>query len=588
MNLHHPRLQPYRAARLADPPPLNVSSPNDPRLNRRAINRRWLTATVLMAGAACFLMLGALDVAFHGKWHFRAAVAVFARSTVAEIDESLDGRGDRLDPLKTTVQIAPSQVHLGELSVPSLGAKPQHRLQAHLGPGETVAVVSAVARRAEPSDDADPVQLAGDPMPPEIRYGTSVRRRRAVHPATLAALGYADGEDTLARAEAINMTVVPEALNRQDMVEKIIMAKPKDTLPLILTSFGASNDDAQAITARMPGWADGKPGLFAGGEMVTVVQPDTAGDKASVRPSRVIVQRPGNDPVAVALADNGSYDEMSAPPTASTDMPKPPAGAGAVPATGPSISVRDNLYALAQANNMDRSVVDQAVRLAGRDIDLDGPASPDDNVDILYALDDDGQQELTFAGLTVAGETHRYYRFTSPDDRSTDYYDEDGHSQTVMLLRKPVANGRLGDGFGWRIHPVLHDRRFHQGVDYAAPFGSPVAAAGSGVIEKIDQESGYGKYIRVLHDQGYETTYAHVSGFPRNMRVGTRVRQGETIAYIGSTGLSTGPHLYYEVRINGRNVDPLRIKLEAGRVLGGGALVAFKQQREKLEAALTQ
>ena len=146
-----------------------------------------------------------------------------------------------------------------------------------------------------------------------------------------------------------------------------------------------------------------------------------------------------------------------------------------------------------------------------------------------------------------------------------------------------MAAGRLGDGFGWRTHPVLHDRRFHEGVDYAAPYGSPIAAAGAGVVEKIDQEWGYGKYIRVRHDQGYETTYAHVSGFPRGMRVGARVRQGETIAYIGSTGLSTGPHLYYEVRINGQNVDPLRIRLEAGRLLSAGELTAFHQQREKLD-----
>ncbi len=574
---------------MSDAPPLNVTSPKDPRLNRRAINRRWLAATVLMAGAASFLMWGALDVAFHGKLNFEASAAVFLRSAVAEISQSLDGRGDRLDPMKTTMQIAPSQVHLGQLTVPGLDSRPQQRMQAQLGPGAPVAVMSAVARRVAPSDQAEAAQLASDPMPPEVEFGASVRRRRAVHPATLAALGYADADagDTLFRSEAVNMTVVPEVLNRQDEVEKIIMAKPRDTLALILTSFGASQEDADAVTARMPGWPEGKPGAFAGGEMVMVFMPQTEDGQAKGRPSRIIVQRPGADAVAVALTDDGQYDIMSAPPPANPDMPKPQAGAGAMPDTDANASVRDNLYALAQANKIDRSVIDQALRLAGRDFDLDGPASPDDSVDILYSSDDDGQQELTFAGLTVDGKTHRYYRFTSPDDRSTDYYDQDGHSQTVMLLRKPVANGRLGDGFGWRVHPVLHDRRFHQGVDYAAPFGSPIAAAGAGVVEKIDQEWGYGKYIRVLHDQGYETTYAHVSGFPKAMRVGTRVHQGETIAYIGSTGLSTGPHLYYEVRINGRNVDPLRIKLEAGRLLGGGALVAFRQQRERLDEALT-
>lgn len=152
-------------------------------------------------------------------------------------------------------------------------------------------------------------------------------------------------------------------------------------------------------------------------------------------------------------------------------------------------------------------------------------------------------------------------------------------SGSQFLLRKPVAAGRLGDGFGWRIHPILLDRRFHRGVDYAAPFGSPIVAAGAGVVEKIDQEWGYGKYVRVLHDFGYETTYAHISSVPRGLHVGARVHQGQTIAYVGSTGLSTGPHLYYEVRINGRDVDPLRIRLRAGRILDGKMLEAFNEAR---------
>jgi murein DD-endopeptidase MepM/ murein hydrolase activator NlpD len=184
------------------------------------------------------------------------------------------------------------------------------------------------------------------------------------------------------------------------------------------------------------------------------------------------------------------------------------------------------------------------------------------------------------------GRTHRYYRFTAADDDSSDYYDADGHSVTKSLLRNPVSSGRLGDGFGWRTHPILRDRRFHQGVDYAAPFGSPIVAAAAGVVEKIDRQWGYGEYIRIRHDFGYETTYAHISNVPHGLRVGDRIRQGQTIAYVGSSGLSTGPHLYYEVRVNGRNVDPLRVRLRAERTLEGETLAAFQQARERTDLLL--
>ena len=124
-------------------------------------------------------------------------------------------------------------------------------------------------------------------------------------------------------------------------------------------------------------------------------------------------------------------------------------------------------------------------------------------------------------------------------------------------------------------------------MDYAAPYGSPILAAGSGVIEKIDEQWGYGRCVRIRHDQGYETTYAHIAGTAPGLKVGARVAQGDVIAFVGSTGLSTGPHLYYEVRINGRDVDPLRVKLAGGAVLQGDALDAFRTRKRRVDLLLT-
>jgi murein DD-endopeptidase MepM/ murein hydrolase activator NlpD len=250
------------------------------------------------------------------------------------------------------------------------------------------------------------------------------------------------------------------------------------------------------------------------------------------------------------------------------------------------MALRRSLYTMADATGVERPVVEKLIGLSALDLDLESKISADDNAELLYSSNVRGQPELAFAALTSNGRTHRYYRFTAPDDDSTDYYDENGRSVIHSFLRKPVAEGRLGDGFGWRIHPILRDRRFHEGVDYAAPFGSPIVSAGAGVVEKIDQQWGYGRYIRVRHDFGYETTYAHIANVAENLRVGDRVRQGQTIAYVGSTGLSTGPHLYYELRINSRDVDPLRVQLSSGRLLDGAMLAEFQKTRDRIDQLL--
>jgi murein DD-endopeptidase MepM/ murein hydrolase activator NlpD len=147
-----------------------------------------------------------------------------------------------------------------------------------------------------------------------------------------------------------------------------------------------------------------------------------------------------------------------------------------------------------------------------------------------------------------------------------------------VLNHRPVPNGKLGDGFAWRIHPILGVKKFHNGVDFRAPMGSPIMAGGDGVVEKISWETGYGKYVRIRHDGGYETTYAHISATPSDLRVGERVTQGQVIAYVGSTGYSTGPHLYYELRVNGRYENPLTTQLPAGTNLTGKSLDNLRSQ----------
>jgi murein DD-endopeptidase MepM/ murein hydrolase activator NlpD len=146
----------------------------------------------------------------------------------------------------------------------------------------------------------------------------------------------------------------------------------------------------------------------------------------------------------------------------------------------------------------------------------------------------------------------------------------------------------MRSGFGIRRHPILGYTKMHTGVDWAAPTGTPIYASGNGTIEKEGWESGYGKYIRIRHTNGYETAYGHMSAFARGVEEGKRVRQGQVIGFVGSTGLSTGTHLHYEILVNGRFVDPMRIKLPRGRVLEGPLLASFDQERERLDGIMAR
>jgi murein DD-endopeptidase MepM/ murein hydrolase activator NlpD len=197
-----------------------------------------------------------------------------------------------------------------------------------------------------------------------------------------------------------------------------------------------------------------------------------------------------------------------------------------------------------------------------------------------------GEPEVLFASLDLAGTAKRLYRFRTPDDGIVDYYDEDGRSAKKFLIRKPVTDGRLTSSFGWRRHPILGRVILHAGIDYASPGGTPILAAGNGIIEKAGRSSGYGNLTVLRHTNGYETIYGHQSRFAPGMVPGARVRQGQVIGYVGSTGLSTGPHLHYEIRINDKPVDPLRIRLPRGRVLAGDYLNAFEHERERIDALL--
>lgn len=177
------------------------------------------------------------------------------------------------------------------------------------------------------------------------------------------------------------------------------------------------------------------------------------------------------------------------------------------------------------------------------------------------------------------------YRFQG-DDGLVDYFDEQGRSLKKFLVRKPIANGILRSGFGSRRHPILGYTKMHTGTDWSERIGTPIFAAGNGTVIKAEWDSGYGRRVEIQHTNGYVTAYSHQSRFANGIAPGARVRQGQVIGYVGNTGLSTGPHLHYEVIVNGHFVDPMKVRLPRGRELEGRQLVDFKRQREQVEGLL--
>jgi murein DD-endopeptidase MepM/ murein hydrolase activator NlpD len=237
----------------------------------------------------------------------------------------------------------------------------------------------------------------------------------------------------------------------------------------------------------------------------------------------------------------------------------------------------------------DQQVVDYA-DILGYDIDFQRETQPGDHFEILYeTFDDERGQEVKaggvlFAAMDGAALTKSFYRFTPSDDKQVDYFDQNGQSAKKFLMKTPINGARLSSGFGNRKHPILGYTKLHKGTDFAAPRGTPIYAAGNGVIERIGPNSTYGNYVKIQHANGYETAYAHMNSFAKGLRKGSRVRQGQVIGYVGTTGRSTGPHLHYEVYVKSKAVNAMRLKLPTGRKLEGAQLEAFKAERDRIDA----
>lgn len=251
-------------------------------------------------------------------------------------------------------------------------------------------------------------------------------------------------------------------------------------------------------------------------------------------------------------------------------------------------SIKTSLYGSAAQAGIPASVVAEMIRIYSYQVDFQRDIRQGDKVEILYEVyeTEDGDfaryGDVLFANLAVGGKDLPVYRYSGKDG-DADYYRENGLSLKRTLMKTPVDGARMSSGFGMRRHPVLGYNKMHKGVDFAAPRGTPIYAAGKGVVEKAGRLGGYGNYIRIKHTGTLKTAYAHLHKFAKGIKSGVRVKQGQIIGYVGTTGRSTGPHLHFEVLKNGKQVNPKSIKSSAGEKLAGAKLKEFKGQMSDIK-----
>ncbi len=252
--------------------------------------------------------------------------------------------------------------------------------------------------------------------------------------------------------------------------------------------------------------------------------------------------------------------------------------------------MQGSLYESAIKAGADSRMVAEAAKLFSHKVDFARDIHPSDQFKLVFArkVTESGRTvatgDLLYAELAAKGQTTRFYRFD--DHGKTDYFDELGKNIKGFLLRTPLDSVRVTSDFGMRMHPLLGFTRMHTGIDFGAPTGTPVYAAGAGVVREERWAGGYGHWLKLEHQGGWATGYGHLSAYASGLHVGQHVAQGQVVAYVGSTGMSTGPHLHYEVMKGEQKLDPSSAKVPQGTVLAGRELAAFKAQKARVDSVL--
>ncbi|MGY2048730.1 M23 family metallopeptidase [Methylobacterium sp. JK268] len=321
--------------------------------------------------------------------------------------------------------------------------------------------------------------------------------------------------------------------------------------------------------------------------ILAVLSPRVRTDLPEGQHLRLLVTREG--PAAgigrVTLYGEDGIEEIAAANDRGSfvSVAPPKAGAAAAEDDEGGASLYESVYGTGLKNGVPRGLIEDLVMALASGSDLQSRVGPGDHIELVFTNDEDSKPELLFAALRSRGETQSLYRYRPPGSGEAEFLDADGRSTKKFLIRRPVAEGRISSPFGARKHPILGYYRMHNGVDWAATRGTPIMATGDGIVVAAGARSGYGNRVEIQHANNYVTAYNHMARIARGIGPGARVRLGQVIGAVGTTGLSTGPHVHYEVAINGRFVDPMKIRLPSAHELTGPALAAFRAVEEQVD-----
>ena len=604
------------------------------RLDRRRISGRWLVGTVLTGVASACLLGGALYASLDRQSRFAEAPRLTAGKSAAQ-DPAPRRKTDRLAQQSST-RAASKQIlridttaRVGEREY--VKVRPFVRISAPLAltrtaltanlppfnPLKLYADTDAPMRAAPPKPEGevalvirefdDKAKLA--PVePPAAELNALVRQaaRGARELSTMVsayvpadglfggadplipALGFGAGlppYGSAVRTWTENVTMVAKSARTETSSsapdDRTIIVQRGDKLPALLAANGATPAEAQAMAnllgERLP------PEKLREGIRLRLTMSAAEDDRTRLRPVRASLYDGDEHKASVVLSDTGGYVSIEDPGDFSADADS--LAESDEEEEGPTPSLYYSLYETGLKLDLPKSMVDSLVRIYSYDVDFQRRVEPGDAFEVFYSAEND--KDILYAALTLKGDTRRYYRFQMPGEDGFDYFDDSGRSAKKFLMQKPMAGGALSSGFGFRRHPILGYRKMHTGVDWRAPRGTPIVASGNGTVETAGWESGYGRYVRIKHANGYSTGYGHMSGFAKGISPGAKVRQGQIIGYVGSTGQSTGNHLHYEVLINERFVNPLSIKVPRGRSLGGEALAQFLRERTRIDGIMS-
>jgi len=383
-----------------------------------------------------------------------------------------------------------------------------------------------------------------------------------------------------ARAQVASVTVweSTRSMAPPAVVRRRLTVSRGDNLMKLLTAAGIDRTEAHAAITSLKGVYDPRRDLSVGDELTATFGPGRfgAGAQGGYRFTGLVLPVSYDREVAIERGNGGSFNAREVMRPLSRLFER---------ADG---TILASLYQDGVGAGIPVPVLVEMIRIYSFDVDFQRQIQPGDGFELMYErfVDDDGavvhDGEVIYAKLSLGDVVLPLYRYETTKG-TIDWFNAKGESVRKALMKTPLDGARLSSRFGKRKHPILGYTRMHAGADFAAPTGTPVYAAGNGSIEVIGRQGGYGKYVRIRHNSTYKTAYAHLSAFARGMTRGKRVRQGQVIGYVGSTGRSTGPHLHYEIHRNGRKINPLGLKLPSGEKLKGEELALFQAHRAELD-----